>query len=52
VWPAAALAGALLAVIGIGRFLFKRRRSSNVDLGALSDSWLAEQRRQRTDRFQ
>lgn len=51
-WPFAALAGVLLAVFGMRRWLAKRDRSREIDVGTLSDSWLAEQRGRRTDRHE
>jgi hypothetical protein len=55
VWPyAAVLLGAVVLAFGVGRHLAKRRsrRSAAVDVGHLSDAWLAEQRIKSTDRFE
>jgi len=51
VWKYAALVGALVVAIGAGIRLAKRKnRGDRIDVGPLSDSWLAEQRSQRDDR--
>jgi hypothetical protein len=52
VWKYAALAvGALIVAFGLRQRLSKRtKRTDGIDVGPLSDSWLAEQRSQRDDR--
>ena len=43
---AAVIVGAFVVAFGVGRHLFKRKRRgpTNIDMGKLSDTWLAEQR--------
>jgi len=54
VWSYAALvAGALVVALGLGlglRLSKRKNRTGGIDVGPLSDSWLAEQRSQRDDR--
>jgi hypothetical protein len=50
-WKYAALVvGALVVAFGFRQRLSKRNRNGRIDVGPLSDSWLAEQRSQRNDR--
>jgi len=52
VWKYASLAiGALVVAFAIRQMASKRKhRTGLIDVGPLSDSWLAEQRSQRDDR--
>jgi len=52
VWKYAALVvGTLIVAFGLRQRLSKRKnRPGRIDVGPLSDSWLAEQRSQRDDR--
>jgi hypothetical protein len=52
VWKYASLAvGALVVAFAIRQMTSKRRyRADRIDVGPLSDSWLAEMRSQRDDR--
>jgi hypothetical protein len=52
VWSYAALVvGALVVALGLRqRFSRRKTRTGGIDVGPLSDSWLAEQRSQRDDR--
>ena len=51
VWSYAALiVGALMVGFGVRQRLKRKRRSGRIEVGPLSESWLAEQRSQRDDR--
>ena len=52
VWPyVATIVGALLVVFGVGRRVSRRKRDApqSIDVGKLSDAWLAEHRSSRND---
>jgi hypothetical protein len=52
VWPyIATIVAAMLFVFGVGRRVSKRKRggTQSIDVGKLSDEWLAEHRSSRTD---
>jgi len=51
VWSyAALLVGALIVGLGVRQRFKRKRRSGRIEVGPLSESWLAEQRSQRDDR--
>ena len=50
VWSYAALiVGALMVGFGLRQRFKRHRRGGRIEVGRLSDSWLAEQRSQRND---